>query len=186
MKPMPDDPAPDWYHLDNLFPSRARLDEVHAPIVALALATLGGRGGDVLDLGCGNGALLAKLHAGDPGVVPHGVDLEPDRIEHARVLLPRFATNFVAADLYAAHPLVADDRHYALVLLAGRRLLQGTPDRVDRLKAWLAGHARHVLFYGYGTALTAFDSGLAGLARAAGLRLLDEGADVRASLVAAL
>jgi SAM-dependent methyltransferase len=173
---------PDWYHLDNLFSSRARMDEVHAPIVALARDTLGGQGGVVLDLGCGNGALLARLHLVDPGVVPYGVDIEADRIEHARELLPRFASNFIVADLYSAHALTAPDRHYALVLLAGMRLLEGTPGQATRLRAWLRDHTENVLLFGYGKSLTDF-GGLVGLAREAGLRLADERDGVRASLV---
>src|SRR5262249_55218267 len=80
--------CPAWYQEDNKFRTRRRMDHAHRPIVALACRTLRGRGGDVIDLGCGNGALLAKIHALEPAATPFGVERDPLRVAHARVLLP--------------------------------------------------------------------------------------------------
>src|SRR5262249_60998040 len=63
-------PPPDWYATDNGFGSVAAMDAAHEPIVAAAARVLGGAGGDVLDLGCGNGALLKKILAALPAPIP--------------------------------------------------------------------------------------------------------------------
>ena len=55
-----DGPKPDWYASDNGFSSEDAMDAAHAPVVGAAVTALAGTGGDVLDLGCGNGALLAS------------------------------------------------------------------------------------------------------------------------------
>ena len=54
-------PRPSWYATDNGFDSIAAMEDAHRPIVTAAVAALAGRGGDVVDLGCGNGALLDKI-----------------------------------------------------------------------------------------------------------------------------
>ena len=54
------------------------------PIVALAMAVLAGTSGNILDLGCGNGMLLKKIHEASPATVSFGIDVAPSRIEHAR------------------------------------------------------------------------------------------------------
>ena len=85
---------PEWYALDNGFNSTFAMDSAHRPIVELAETVLDGRGGNILDLGCGNGALLKKIHEADADTVPFGVEAESARLEHARILLPKFAENF--------------------------------------------------------------------------------------------
>ena len=57
-------PRPSWYATDNGFDSIAAMEDAHRPIVTAAVAALAGRRGDVVDLGCGNGALLDKIAGG--------------------------------------------------------------------------------------------------------------------------
>jgi hypothetical protein len=170
---------PAWYHEDNRFPTRRRMDQVHRPIVALALRELAGRGGDVLDLGCGNGALLRRLARGDARAVPFGVDVEAGSVAHAKELLPRFAANFVRADLFGDAARRALDRRFRLVLLAPRRLLEAGPERSAALLAWLRPRCERLLVYAYGTARTEFGD-FHGLARAVGVEL-ERGTRRRAS-----
>ncbi len=49
-------PERSWFYLDNKFSSLEAMSELHRPIVALARQKLNGLTGNVLDLGCGNGA----------------------------------------------------------------------------------------------------------------------------------
>ena len=95
---------PPWYATDNGFSTVAAMDGSHEPILMTANPVLAENSGMVLDLGCGNGALLKKLLDASPSIVPFGIDVEAGRIAHASELLPRFADNFVAGNLSA--PLV--------------------------------------------------------------------------------
>lgn len=165
--------TPGWYHRDNRFPSRRSMDAAHAPIAAAAAALLAGSGGKMLDLGCGNGVLLKKIHEAVPGCEPYGVDRVPRSIEHAQLLLPRFAANFVCADLFEPNPISAGREHFALVLLAPWRLVEADPEGAAGLRSWIEQRGDRLLIYGYGKALSDFGD-LAGLAREAGLRLVTD------------
>src|SRR5690349_9631667 len=110
-------PVPEWYYSDNGFPSVEDMHDAHKPIVALATAVLSGTGGSILDLGCGNGMLLKKIHEANSASVPFGIDVAPSRIEHARELNPRFAANFVSGDMFDSDRVWPDGRRYALAIL---------------------------------------------------------------------
>ena len=172
---------PEWYASDNGFASLAAMENAHRPVVEVARAALAGNGGNVLDLGCGNGALLHEIREASPGVVPFGVELEPTRLEHARRLLPAFAANLTLGDMLESDALWADERRYALALLMPGRLLEAGPERAARLRNRLSERCDALLVYAYGDWLTRFRN-LEGLARKAGLLLLSAGPDARASL----
>jgi SAM-dependent methyltransferase len=168
-------PRPAWYATDNGFPSVADMDSAHAPIVALAVSTLGAAGGSVLDLGCGNGALLAKVQEAT-GAVPFGIDRDPERIAHACALLPRFAGNFRVGDLGESEAPWVDGRRYALAVLMPGRLIEAGPARAARIRAQLQAACDRILLYAYADWHTQYGS-LNGLAQAAGFTLVrDEGA----------
>ena len=159
---------PAWYASDNGFSARAAMDEAHRPIVELALATIGSTG-TVLDLGCGNGALLKKIAEAREGVIPFGVDTDESKLEHARLLQPPFGANFIAANMFERIP-VDPDTVYSLVILMPGRLLEVDPEPASRLREWLRGHFQHLLIYAYGEWLTRYQ-GLEGLAERAGMTL---------------
>ena len=160
---------PSWYASDNGFNSAMAMDEAHRPIVELAHASIGDTG-TVLDLGCGNGALLKKICEPRPNLIPVGMDLEETKLEHARQLQPGFAANFVAGSMFDGIPLDGDTV-YSLVLLMPGRLLEVDEAWAAQLRSWLRGHFQHLLVYAYGEWLTKHD-GLAGLTAKAGLRLV--------------
>jgi SAM-dependent methyltransferase len=173
------DAMPEWYHRDNVFPSRRRMDRAHAPLVRAATRGLVRGGGPVLDLGCGNGALLRKIHAARPDAVPFGVDREAESLAHARLLLPDFAENFVVADLFR---LGEPDRifggrtptsragrpTFALAVVSIARFRDAQPVEADHLRRWLSRHAERWFVYRYGRTT---ESELEVLAARAGLRL---------------
>jgi hypothetical protein len=159
-----------WYATDNGFSTAAAMDAAHAPILALAKRALAEHPGPVLDLGCGNGALLKKVLDANPSLTPFGIDVDPGRVAHARELLPRFADNFAAGNLFDTESLWPDDRRYTLALLMPGRLLEATPAQAARLRTRLKSQCDRVLIYAYGDWLTRHGS-LKGLAETAGLKL---------------
>src|SRR5262249_48643048 len=160
---------PAWYASDNGFSARAAMDEAHRPIVELAASTVGAIG-TVLDLGCGNGALLKKIVEGRPGVVPFGVDTDETKLERARLLQPAFGANFVAGNMFERIPLDADTV-YSLVILMPGRLVEVDESSGRRLREWLRGHFQQLLVYAYGEWLTRY-GGLPGLAARTGLSVV--------------
>lgn len=159
---------PEWYASDNGFSARAAMDEAHRPIVEMALTSLG-ETATVIDLGCGNGALLKKICEARAGVIPFGVDVDESKLEHARLLQPPFSTNFIAVNMFERIPIDADTV-YSLIILMPGRLLEVDEVSARRLREWLRGHFQRLLVYGYGEWLTRYD-GLSRLAERAGLTL---------------
>jgi hypothetical protein len=160
----------DWYFTDNGFFSRYAMDVSHRPILDRAHAALAGGGGNVLDLGCGNAALLRKLQQKCPGIVPWGVDLDPIKVRHAGVLLPEFADHFAAENLFEGIAPWPPGRSYALVILMVGRLCEVPRERADRLVSHLRTHASQLLVYAYEDYLREYGS-LEDLVRRAGLSL---------------
>jgi 2-polyprenyl-3-methyl-5-hydroxy-6-metoxy-1,4-benzoquinol methylase len=170
----PGAPDPAWYASDNGFPSRAGMEAAHRPVVELVAATLGDTGGPVLDLGCGNGALLRAIRDASPAVLPFGIDLDPTRIAHAREVHGSCADHFVTGDVFESEEIWVDGRRYALALLMPGRLLEAGPERAARLRTRLRTACDRVLVYAYGDWLMRH-GGLRGLAEAAGIRLTGTG-----------
>ena len=78
--------------------------------------------GTVIDLGCGNGALLKKISEARTGMIPFGVDADESKLEHARLLQPAFAANFVAGNMFESIPLDAETVYSLIILMPGRLL----------------------------------------------------------------
>ena len=109
------------------------MDNTHQPILDLALATLPQAGGTVIDLGCGNGALLQKLCAANANIVPSGIELEGDRFSHIATLLPQITENFVLGSLFSEDQW-QNHQPYNLALLMPGRLLEVEPAQAEWLR----------------------------------------------------
>jgi trans-aconitate methyltransferase len=162
---------PEWNASDNGFISPAEMDHAHQPIVKLALRALDNRIGGVIDLGCGNGALLQKIHRGNPRVSLFGIDKEPNRISHARELLPSFRENFHHGDIFDDSRIWSGDRRYSLAILSLARMLEAGPDRSAQLKARLTEQCDELLLYVYGRKWLESFGGLEPLARSVGFNV---------------
>jgi hypothetical protein len=142
---------PAWYHTDNGFSSRWAMDLAHRRILPVAGQALVAAGpAAVADLGCGNGALLRLLREeAEPALRPFGIDVEVERIAHARRLFPDHANNFVIGDLFKDQAMWPDGRRYRLVLLGVRRLEEANPQTVESLLGKVSEHADLILLYAY-------------------------------------
>ena len=168
-------PKPTWYATDNGFSSIISMDAAHRPIVDAAKTALA-RGGNVLDLGCGNGALLAKIVGeSDQDAVAYGIDNGAERIAHAKKLMPDATERLWTGDLFDEERVWLEDRRYALVLLMPGRLTETDPERAARLRERLMARCDNLLLYAYGDWLTRFND-LAGLAKETGFELIDPSA----------
>jgi hypothetical protein len=172
---------PEWYAADNGFQSVFAMDREHLPIVDQASAALQKRGGDVLDLGCGNGALLKKIRERMRDVVPFGIDCEDVRVEHACTLHSDCPENFISGNMFEEGSIWAKEDGYRLIMLMPGRLLEAETARATRLRARLRRHGDLLLVYAYGEWLTRHGS-LAELARRAGLRMLKPDNDAKVGL----
>lgn len=165
-----------WYYEDNGFRTRFAMDRAHAPIVAritrlLSESPAPQEGMRVIDFGCGNGALLRKLMALCPGLRAVGVDIDPDKVSHGRLLHGGAPAEFVSGDIFACDPSVVGDDAYLAIFMVGR-LLEVPADHARRLLGLLL-KARHVLVYAYED-YVAQSGTLVSMAHRAGLTLTDE------------
>ena len=90
------------------------------------------------------------------GLIPFGVDVDDSKLEHARLLQPQFAMNFLAGNMFERVPLDADTV-YSLIILMPGRLLEVDEALAERLREWLRGHFKSLLVYAYGEWLTRYN-----------------------------
>jgi 2-polyprenyl-3-methyl-5-hydroxy-6-metoxy-1,4-benzoquinol methylase len=139
---------PEWYHLDNGFSSRYGMDAAHHPIIQLAEEELSDAEGNIIDLGCGNGALLKKIVSAQSMLVPHGVDVKPECILHAKELLPEHAGNFVCRDFFDNDTCFLAARYVIGILMIGR-LLEVRQEKRERFLSVLRSRCHRLLVYVY-------------------------------------
>ena len=173
----------DWYFLDNGFASTAGMESAHKPIIQLASELLVKKSSHILDLGCGNGALLREIMKANDCIVPYGIETSLEKVKHARLLIPEHGGNFHVGNMFCKGLLGRLDKSFELVLLMPGRLLE--IDRVHRhtLYNFLNRNAKNIMVYAYGDWLTRFE-GLGRLAGLAGLRLLCNSKEPVVSLAA--
>jgi len=171
----------DTHASDNGFSSRPAMDMAYEPILEMAGKVLTGHDSNVLDLGCGNGALLKKIHEAHPQTALFGIDVDPAKIKRARELNSQFADNFISGDMLENDLIWAEGRRYAVALLMPGRLLEADSAQAAKLKLKLKQHCDRILVYAYEDWLAKYGD-LQKLADEAGLLLSDFDADVRVSL----
>lgn len=141
-------PLPHWISEDNDFRSRLCLDQAHAVILATATRVLRQKPGPVLDLGCGNGYLLAKLQQHCPGHDMVGIEWLMARQDHASQLLADKSQIYLG-DMYSDLRPWQDPAPYRLAILMAGRLTEVSPAKQGWLKEKLANHCDIILVYLY-------------------------------------
>lgn len=168
------DPIPPAWR-DNGFSSRQAMDIAHGAVAAIV-----GAAESAIDLGAGDGALLARIAGGREGGWL-AVEADPGRVERGRRRRPNL--DFFAGRIEALpfEELLPAD----VVLLMPGRLLEMSADDAQCVRSNLRRIARRLVVYAYGDCLK--DGGLARLFLEAGLEghlpLISAGPGVHAAEV---
>lgn len=171
----------EWYYRDNGFSSRFVMDTAHQPLLDLIKSFIERKPCNVVDLGCGNGALLKKIIEDNHGITPFGIDYDPINIEHSRILIPRFRDNFFVGNIFGSNLLWTQEKHYDYAILMPGRLLEVEEETRIWLKKKINDQCDNLIIYAYGDWLSKYD-GLDGLAHKAGIELISPYGDHKASL----
>ena len=171
---------PEWYAIDNGFKHTFIMDIAHEPIFSLAVRVIDGEEGSVLDLGCGNGALLKKIYERNERIIPMGIDSNPLCIKHARELLPQFADNFAVQDMLEDKKWLTGC-HFKIIIFMPGRLIDICHAKAEMLRRRLREHSDYLLIYAYGDWLERYGN-LDRLAQNVGLLLLNSDPNVKCGL----
>ena len=153
---------------DNGFASLSDMIAAHAPIVEAVVSRTAGRPCRVLDLGCGNGFLLAELCRAAPGISPVGIERCARRLERAHALFGGANVELHPGDLFACREAWPRGRRYDVALLMPGRLIDASPDSARTLRRYLAKRVGTVFGYAYPDWLERFGD-IASLCEAADL-----------------
>jgi SAM-dependent methyltransferase len=123
------------------------MDKAHQTLVSACRDILGSAGGNVIDMGCGDGTLLRKIVALADNLVPYGVDLDSNAVALAQTQLPPFADNFRVGNLWDAFS--SFHLRFKLVLIALCRFDEVAVERANEMLRLLTDSADAVLFYHY-------------------------------------
>jgi hypothetical protein len=124
------------------------MERFQTGVIALARSALTGVSGNVLDLGCGNAALLAQICDGRIDLVPYGVDANKLVLDHARLRLPQFSANFLQSNIFETE-IWSEPRRYALALFMIGRFSEVGSVRSRILRDQLRSQCDRILFYSY-------------------------------------
>ena len=165
----------DWkrgetYHLDNGFKSAIEMAKAHLPIVNLVARLAHPESNFVVDLGCGNGALLTAIARAVPGVVGTGLEVDPARADRG-VKGVVSGIQLVTGDMFAIYdkiPAAPEGAGRKFMLLMPGRLLEVSQERSRKLREYLSRADATIIVYAYGDWLSRY-AGLRGLCDAAGM-----------------
>jgi hypothetical protein len=143
------DSAPAWFAGDNGFTSPSAMRTAHSGIVAGVVLVSPPAGTSVVDLGCGNGALLAAICDRVADLRPIGVERTQDRLAHAAILLPGDLPEWHLGDFFDCEALWSGDQRHGVVLLMLGRLVEVDVGRAEKLRRHLRDAADFVLGYAY-------------------------------------
>ena len=152
----------DWY-TDNGFSSAPSMERAHRRLVGRARrALVGSTSNRVVDLGCGNGALLARLRAESrEPVEPFGIDMNARAVSRAQQIHSDHREKFAICNIFdsdwgqiGAYP----DGYFGVVLLMVGRLLEANAEERSRVLSSVARLSDQCLLYMYGDWLRRYSS----------------------------
>jgi hypothetical protein len=164
--------AENQYAAQNGFFTVEGMEVAHRPIAQYVLTLLDTREhATVLDLGCGNGALLRAICGLRAGVIPMGVEIASDCAHSAQRCLGELGGTIIVGDMFERTKIWEHPVRYDVVLLMVCRLLEVSDERASRLIRHILNRARHLVVYAYDDEFIRHHGTLGDLARRGGLRL---------------
>lgn len=138
-------------YTDNGFKSRVAMDKAHSVVVEVVLGCVANAAGGVdlgkvIDLGCGNGALLEKIVDKAPWLVPCGIEKDPSKHQRAARRLLALDPDLHIGDLH-------DGRHwnppYSVAVVSVNRFREVDLELARELLARLRDGCHKVVIYSY-------------------------------------
>ena len=149
----------EWYYKDNAFGSLEVMNAYQKPILSVMRRNLA-KYNNVVDLGCGNGALLYKLNRLQNKIIPFGCDLKEDAIEHSKIIHPKYVNNFQSMDIATYSSFLNNitshmsETIFDLCLLTPARISEydqeGKFSEAEEIRSFIKNKTKYVLMYCYG------------------------------------
>lgn len=128
---------------DNGFASYGAMRQAHN----LVLGTLSHvllDSGRILDLGCGNGALLEQITQANPHLIPHGIEMDPVRARRAK---ERIGSNITQGNIFEREDIIA--KGYQVVFISVNRFREVPSGKADLLLRYLRDHTKYLIICSY-------------------------------------
>ena len=139
---------------DNGFSSAQEMAAIPGTMIDVAVRLLHENTGNILDLGCGNGLLVAAIASRLPGVTPIGVECVRDRANRGRATLERTGGRLYVGDMFSQEQPWFGQQPYLLTILMIGRLLEVGVQLRQALIRDLKRHTNLLLLYTYGDPLS--------------------------------
>jgi SAM-dependent methyltransferase len=142
----------EWLFLDNGFTSLERMLSCHEKLAQAILGEILDQQQpmSVVDLGCGNGALLKRIYTANRLIVPYGIELSHRKIANARILNPEFSGNFWVGDIFSGGSLRYLPSKIDIALLMLGRFLDVSATISNNLISFIIEHVHKLIIYAYG------------------------------------
>jgi len=157
---------------DNGFSSFSSMRKAHALIVR-TISTIYLDSGRVLDLGCGNGVLLERIHKEFQYLMPYGVEHNSGAYSRA---VERIGETITFCDIYDTNKYL--EENFQITLISLNRLKEVDEVQSDMLLLHLRSHAAFLLVYSYEDWKPELDTALSRHFHIAGIER-DEHSEVR-------
>jgi len=101
----------------------------------------------ILDLGCGNGALLRRICAVLPRALCFGVELDRAKVNRANTTLFHERVNVWSGDVYTSGDVISREQYDITIISAG--VLLDAPRLTTQLRRCLSAQNLRLLLYAY-------------------------------------
>lgn len=168
-------PNQSWFPLDNGFQTIGAMEAAHRLIVLQvvdAVAVLPtSETPNIIDLGCGNGALLKKTHDHLPNCGLFGIELSQERVRHSKLVLTGLAATVRVGNFFTEEQIWRRNGPYSVVLLMLGRLREVDVDTAQQFLSTVAKKTKGIVCYLYKDRQQALSQNLFELGRDFGLTL---------------